>query len=299
MLDHDRRYTRERARAVDIDGVRSRLTRQIDGISVSKGGGVVGRADDVGHLLPVRVIERIGLSAAERIFRLPGEGHGIDIRVRSRRSIGRISLRLCRGVEHSLLLALGAFRRRELRIDLNEVLLRSLSERERINARLLVKHGSRQTRLIVGTRVRDQRPRIRACVNLIIYAARRAVLVPSEHGAAAVVISLEVQSAGEVDESAEQAAQAEVFFKTREQVVEQAHQTHVHDLIFAQAEIVEVDIKYIFMREHDFDDRLFGRRRILVVDGDGEFYRLHPVFLIKFRPDRQRHLFGNDTEVER
>ena len=209
-------------------------------------------------------------------------------------------MRLCRGVEHGLLLALGACRRRELRIDLNEVLLRGLSERERINARLLVKHGSRQTRLIVGARVRDRRrARIRACVNLIIYAARRAVLVPSEHGAAAVVISLEVKSAGEVDESAEQAAQAEVFGKTGEQVVEQAHQTHVHDLIFAQAEIVEVDIKYIFMREHDFDDRLFRRRRILVVDGDGEFYRLHPVFLIKFRPDRQRHLFGNDTEVER
>ena len=90
-------------------------------------------------------------------------------------------------------------------------------------------------------------------IYLIIYAACRAVLVPYQFDFVLVLdrVSPEIQIAGEVNQSAQQVAQRQVFGKTVKQILKHSVQTGIGNDILAESEVAKVDIEVVlFVKQY-------------------------------------------------
>ena len=287
---------REALRAVHVNGEGlRRLAGQIHRQRVSEGGSVIRRAGERGDQLAVGAVKLIAFRRAERIERLPCESDGVFRLIRRGGRIRLVRLGFRHGVEHHLIFGV------EFGVYLNVIIIRGSRVGERPHAGSGVERRLRERGLIFCSRIGYQRAGggVFTRVYPIIYAACRAVFIPSERDALARFICFEAQSGGEIYQAAEQRAQAEIFRKLRYQIVEHAHQTHVFHLVFAQTEVREVDIQDVLLRKHDFHNGFFRRAGIAVVYGNAQLDHLLVIRLVKLRPDGKRDLIGNYAQIQR
>ena len=243
------RDIRVSVRTVHANGERSRLARKVYGSGISECGGVISRARKIGYRSTRRVHERVSFRRAEGIFCLPREGDRVYRLIVGGCLHRRICVGFSQSVEHRLfgsadLTADGV----QFGIYLYEVGV----------------CGGHVCGVYAGSFVKGETGSVRRArieqqgtlffiytIYLIIYAACRAVLVPYQFDFVLDRVSPEIQIAGEVNQSAQQVAQRQVFRKTGKQIHKHSVQTGIGNDILSESEVAKVDIEVVlFVKQY-------------------------------------------------
>ena len=283
-------YIRVGVRTVHADGERSGLVGKIySAYGIGEGGGVVNRSRKVGYDRSVCVCQLISFSRAERICRLPGERHGIyRLIVRScRRRL--VFIRLGGSVEQYLFggCALPACRI-EFGVYLYEVGFGCRNLRGVYAGSFVEGEAGSVRRARIEQR---SAVRVTAAVYLIIYAACRAVLIPYEHYAVFNRVRPEIQVTGEVNESAEQTAEREVFRQRCKQIHKHSVKSGIGDDVSTQSEVIEIDVKGVLLVKQYL-------RNGFAAEGDSEFDYLLAFSLPQLYCKPERRFVGSYAQVD-